>query len=95
MSAPVLTRLACAAAQDVIIDIVCYRRHGHNEQDQPMFTQPKMYKAIAKHKPAKELYAQKLVDEGTFTAASAAEIEAGILQVRGFNAQPGAALATH
>lgn len=52
--------------KDVVLDVVCYRKHGHNETDQPMFTQPKMYSAIAKHTPTLELYAQRLIDEGTF-----------------------------
>ena len=43
---------------------VCYRRHGHNEGDNPMFTQPVMYKRIAQQVPVDELYAKKLVAEG-------------------------------
>ncbi|KAH8918985.1 2-oxoglutarate dehydrogenase complex E1 component mitochondrial precursor [Atractiella rhizophila] len=53
--------------KDVVIDIVCYRKHGHNETDQPSFTQPKMYQAIGKQKSALEQYAEKLVKEETFT----------------------------
>ena len=52
---------------DVIIDMVCYRRHGHNEGDEPMFTQPIMYKAIAKHPTTVKLYGDKLVAEGVFS----------------------------
>ncbi|KAK2557926.1 2-oxoglutarate dehydrogenase-like [Acropora cervicornis] len=50
--------------KDVVIDLVCYRRHGHNEGDNPMFTQPIMYKNIAKKNSVMELYAKKLQDEG-------------------------------
>lgn len=53
--------------KDVVIDIVCYRRYGHNETDQPSFTQPRMYKAIQKQPTALEVYTKRLVDEGTFT----------------------------
>lgn len=53
--------------KDVIVDIVCYRKHGHNETDQPSFTQPKMYKAIGNQEPTLEKYAQTLVEEGTFS----------------------------
>ncbi len=52
--------------KDVVIDIVCYRKQGHNETDQPFFTQPLMYKRIAQQKPALDTYVQKLLDEGTF-----------------------------
>ncbi len=52
---------------DVFIDLVCYRRFGHNEQDEPGFTQPVMYKEIAEHKPVRELYAQQLINEGKLT----------------------------
>ncbi|KAF9924154.1 2-oxoglutarate dehydrogenase E1 component [Linnemannia zychae] len=51
---------------DVVIDLVCYRRHGHNETDQPSFTQPIMYKAIEKQVSALDKYVDKLVKEGTF-----------------------------
>lgn len=50
--------------QDVVIDMVCYRRHGHNEMDEPGFTQPLMYEAIRNRKPIHELYAGKLIEEG-------------------------------
>ncbi|KAF7291641.1 2-oxoglutarate dehydrogenase E1 component [Mycena chlorophos] len=53
--------------KDVVIDIVCYRRHGHNETDQPMFTQPRMYNAIAKQPTTLTQYAKFLVGRGTFT----------------------------
>ncbi|BFZ61136.1 2-oxoglutarate dehydrogenase E1 component [Saitoella coloradoensis] len=52
---------------DVVIDLVCYRKHGHNETDQPMFTQPRMYNTIAKKKTALEIYTAKLIEEGSFT----------------------------
>ncbi|CAG8583475.1 6676_t:CDS:2 [Acaulospora morrowiae] len=53
--------------KDVVIDVVCYRKHGHNEVDQPSFTQPRMYKQIAKQTSTLEKYIQKLLNEKTFT----------------------------
>ncbi|SDB59085.1 2-oxoglutarate dehydrogenase E1 component [Flavobacteriaceae bacterium MAR_2010_188] len=50
--------------RDVLIDLLGYRKYGHNEGDEPRFTQPTLYKAIAKHKNPRELYTQKLIDEG-------------------------------
>src|SRR5262249_35296524 len=55
--------------KDVVIDMFCYRRFGHNEADEPSFTQPLMYRAIKDHPPVVELYAKRLVDEGTLTQA--------------------------
>ncbi len=51
--------------RDVFIDLLGYRKYGHNEGDEPRFTQPKLYKAISKHKNPKDIYVQKLIDEGT------------------------------
>jgi len=56
---------------DVIINIVCYRRHGHNETDDPTFTQPTMYKTIATLPTPRDLYARRLVDRGVFSEAEA------------------------
>jgi len=53
--------------RDVVIDLVCYRKHGHNETDQPSFTQPLMYKKIAEKDPVLSIYIKQLLDEGTFT----------------------------
>ncbi len=55
--------------KDVVVDIVCFRRLGHNEQDEPMVTQPLMYKTIARHVGTRKLYAEKLVGQGVCTAA--------------------------
>jgi len=50
--------------RDVFIDLLGYRKYGHNEGDEPRFTQPKLYKTIAKHKNPRDIYAAKLMDEG-------------------------------
>lgn len=53
--------------KDVVIDLICYRRHGHNEGDQPMFTQPKMYDIINKKPTTLQVYTEQLVKEKSFT----------------------------
>jgi 2-oxoglutarate dehydrogenase E1 component len=58
--------------KDVVIDLVCYRRHGHNEGDEPAATQPLMYQVIRKKPTARQLYADKLAAEGVLNAAEAA-----------------------
>ena len=50
--------------KDVVVDLFCYRRHGHNEGDEPAFTQPLMYRAIARHPTTRQLYAGRLVERG-------------------------------
>ncbi len=61
--------------KDVVIDLVCYRRHGHNEGDEPGYTQPLMVHAIRNHPSTKELYTKKLIDEKLTTQDQAAEFE--------------------
>ncbi|MDX2130015.1 MAG: multifunctional oxoglutarate decarboxylase/oxoglutarate dehydrogenase thiamine pyrophosphate-binding subunit/dihydrolipoyllysine-residue succinyltransferase subunit [Chloroherpetonaceae bacterium] len=58
---------------DVVIDMMCYRRHGHNEGDDPAYTQPVLYKKIKDRPSVREIYAQDLIREGSFTEA---EVEA-------------------
>jgi 2-oxoglutarate dehydrogenase E1 component len=58
-------------SKDVIIDLVCYRRHGHNEADEPAATQPMMYRDIRSLPTTRTLYAEKLVHDGVITAAQA------------------------
>ena len=62
--------------KDVFIDLLCYRKYGHNEGDEPRFTQPLLYKAISKHKNPREIYNQKLMSEGVVEANIAKEMEA-------------------
>ena len=54
--------------RDIFIDLLGYRKYGHNEGDEPRFTQPKLYKAIAKHPNPRDIYAKKLLDEGVIDA---------------------------
>ena len=64
--------------KDVFIDILCYRKYGHNEGDEPRFTQPLLYKEIAKHPNPKEIYAKKLIEEGSFTGDEISALEKSI-----------------
>jgi 2-oxoglutarate dehydrogenase E1 component len=66
-AAEMATEFRMAFGCDFVLDIVCYRRHGHNETDEPAFTQPIMYKAIKELKTTRTLYADKLVAEGVMT----------------------------
>jgi 2-oxoglutarate dehydrogenase E1 component len=61
--------------EDVFIDILCYRRFGHNESDEPKFTQPTLYKAIEAHPNPREIYYQKLLAEGSINTDEAKEME--------------------
>ncbi len=62
--------------EDVFIDMVCYRRHGHNEGDDPKFTQPDMYSIINNHPNPREIYLKRLVDRGELEKKIADELEA-------------------
>jgi 2-oxoglutarate dehydrogenase E1 component len=66
--------------KDVVIDMWCYRRHGHNEGDEPAFTQPLMYQAIAGHPTIREVYADKLVGDGLLGRDDADAIAAACRQ---------------
>ncbi len=72
--------------KDVVIDLVCYRRLGHNEADEPSATQPVMYSAIRKHPTARKLYADRLVADGVLTSFEAdglvEEYRAGLDEAR-------------
>jgi 2-oxoglutarate dehydrogenase E1 component len=61
--------------KDVVIDLICYRRLGHNEADEPSATQPLMYKKIRKLKTTRKLYAEKLIKAGLITDKQAADLE--------------------
>ena len=59
---------------DVFIDILCYRKYGHNEGDEPRFTQPLLYKEIEKHRNPRDIYADKLAEQGVMTPAEALQL---------------------
>jgi len=67
MAAEFRMRFGC----DIVLDIVCYRRHGHNETDEPAFTQPIMYRAIGQQKTTRTLYAERLAAESVVAAEDA------------------------
>ncbi len=60
---------------DVFIDMVCYRKHGHNEGDDPKFTQPQMYEFISKHNDPREIYSKKIVEQGAVGKDLAEKLE--------------------
>jgi 2-oxoglutarate dehydrogenase E1 component len=62
--------------RDVVVDMVCYRRYGHNESDEPAFTQPILYREIAAHPSPSAILSAKLIAEGTITAVESAAIQA-------------------
>jgi 2-oxoglutarate dehydrogenase E1 component len=61
--------------KDVVVDLVCYRRYGHNEADEPAFTQPRMYELIDDHPSVRALYTQQLVQRGDITADDEQAVE--------------------
>ncbi|MEQ8573443.1 MAG: thiamine pyrophosphate-dependent enzyme, partial [Fulvivirga sp.] len=61
--------------KDIFIDLLCYRRHGHNEADEPKFTQPKLYNLIAKHPNPREIYVKTLTERGDINEAEIEKIE--------------------
>ncbi|MCA2989625.1 2-oxoglutarate dehydrogenase E1 component [Gemmatimonas sp.] len=77
-------RLACAYRatfkKDVLIDLVGYRRHGHNEGDEPMYTQPTRTAAIRQHPTVPQVWASRLIAEGVMTAEEAANVEKEVSQ---------------
>jgi len=64
----------------VVIDMVCYRRFGHNESDEPMFTQPRMYRAIKNHPSVVSIYSKRLVDEGVMSEDDVANMKSAFRQ---------------
>lgn len=66
--------------KDVVIDLICYRRHGHNEADEPAVTQPMMYKKIRNHPTTRQLYADNLFAEGIMTEADIQAMESDYAQ---------------
>jgi len=80
-AAKVATEFRQKFHKDVVVDMFCYRRFGHNEGDDPTFTQPLMYSKIRAQKSARELYAERLVGEGVITAE---EVEAEVARFEEF-----------
>jgi len=66
--------------KDVVIDLICYRRYGHNEGDEPYFTQPQMYERIRERPPLNSLYAQKLMKEGIVREEDLTDMERKVNQ---------------
>ena len=62
-------------SRDVFVDLLCYRKYGHNEGDEPKFTQPKLYKAIASHPNPREIYLNQLIDQGVVSHEEGVEME--------------------
>src|SRR5579885_927344 len=76
-AAKIATEFRQKFQKPVVIDMFCYRRHGHNEGDEPSFTQPLMYKAIANHPTTLQIYGDKLQAEGILNAEDFERMKAG------------------
>lgn len=76
--------------RDVVVDLVCYRRHGHNEIDQPSFTQPRMYKEIARKKNVLQLYESKLLGQGLIDSRTLEDMKSMMWNslLHGYNESP-------
>jgi 2-oxoglutarate dehydrogenase E1 component len=74
--AKIATEFRQIFSKPVVIDMFCYRRHGHNEADEPAFTQPLMYQRIAEHPSVVEVYSKRLVEEGLFSRAEIDRMQA-------------------
>jgi 2-oxoglutarate dehydrogenase E1 component len=67
--------------RDIFVDMVCYRRHGHNESDEPKFTQPELYNIIAKHPNPREIYVKRLTERGDIDAEIAIQMDSEFRQL--------------
>ena len=67
--------------KDVFIDLLCYRKYGHNEGDEPKFTQPNLYKLIENHRNPKEIYAEKLILDNVISSDSVEKVEKEFLDI--------------
>ena len=76
-AAKVATEYRQKFQRPVVIDMFCYRRFGHNEGDEPSFTQPLMYQKIRSHPTTLEIYSKKLVAEGVITEGEVEKMKAG------------------
>ncbi len=61
--------------KDVVVDLICYRRHGHSEADEPAVTQPMMYQKIRSHRKVREIHRERLIEDGVLTAEEAEQME--------------------
>ncbi|HRY07393.1 MAG TPA: 2-oxoglutarate dehydrogenase E1 component, partial [Hyphomicrobiaceae bacterium] len=78
--AKVATEFRQKFQKPVVIDMFCYRRFGHNESDEPMFTQPRMYRAIRNHPSVTTIYSKRLIEEGVMTEEGVDEMRSSFRQ---------------
>ena len=74
-AAKIATEFRQKFERPVVIDLICYRRFGHNEGDEPAFTQPIMYRKIGEHPSSLDIYSERLISEGVVTAEEVEEMK--------------------